>query len=273
MKHWDLRALIAKYADKAHYIQYLRVFQITFLIIGVVNTFLYNYMINQVFIVGRLGAIFFVVAGMLLLHILDRMLHTCENKTNNSFFLGLKQNIRVKILNNQYNAQAFDNKEHSVGEQKNIMVDDTDLLSEYIKTKVVLLPISFLSIFIYLVIMFVHNSFLTVVCLLILPLSYFAVNTIGKIVQQKANSFRSEYGAYEGFLMQALSHWKEIKAFNLQRYNLFEFDRRWTKLKKLRMSDELLKFVANLIVSFNQLVVTILQLSHTPQSVHSPPGN
>ncbi|WP_455950125.1 ABC transporter ATP-binding protein [Eubacterium sp.] len=229
--------------------------RILMLMLGVVNTFFYNYLIDKVFVTKHFNRIAVVFAGMILLYLIGTILGFLYNRLYNTFMFDIKESIRLDLIKKLFINDGNNSDKLSKGEMKNIVDDDVENVEHFYKSRFIELRLVILTTIVYLFFMVKTSLYLSLFCLILLPISYISTKKSGTNIEEGARKYRLKYGEYENYLLESINNWREIKSYNIMSGSIDVFLSKWDKMSKIFMKNELVHYLNSFIMSFNRLVL------------------
>lgn len=231
------------------------VLRILMLMLGVVNTFFYNYLIDKVFVTKHFNRIAVVFAGMILLYLIGTILGFLYNRLYNTFMFDIKESIRLDLIKKLFINDGNNSDKLSKGEMKNIVDDDVENVEHFYKSRFIELRLVILTTIVYLFFMVKTSLYLSLFCLILLPISYISTKKSGTNIEEGARKYRLKYGEYENYLLESINNWREIKSYNIMSGSIDVFLSKWDKMSKIFMKNELVHYLNSFVMSFNRLVL------------------
>ena len=229
--------------------------RILMLMLGVVNTFFYNYLIDKVFVTKHFNRIAVVFAGMILLYLIGTILGFLYNRLYNTFMFDIKESIRLDLIKKLFINDGNNADKLSKGEMKNIVDDDVENVEHFYKSRFIELRLVILTTIVYLFFMVKTSLYLSLFCLILLPISYISTKKSGTNIEEGARKYRLKYGEYENYLLESINNWREIKSYNIMSGSIDVFLSKWDKMSKIFMKNELVHYLNSFVMSFNRLVL------------------
>jgi len=229
--------------------------RILMLMLGVVNTFFYNYLIDKVFVTKHFNRIAVVFAGMILLYLIGTILGFLYNRLYNTFMFDIKESIRLDLIKKLFINDGNNSDKLSKGEMKNIVDDDVENVEHFYKSRFIELRLVILTTIVYLFFMVKTSLYLSLFCLILLPISYISTKKSGTNIEEGARKYRLKYGEYENYLLESINNWREIKSYNIMSGSIDVFLSKWDKMSKIFMKNELVHYLNSFVMSFNRLVL------------------
>ncbi len=226
--------------------------QLFIIVLTTCETFVYNYLINQVFVNSLFHLIYIPVVLMIGIYLLKVLLAYANQYEYNRFMLEMKENIRIYMLSVFY--RSNDNGK-DIGESKNCIEADVEELEKYYYSKYIDKYIILIMIGIYFVCMIYYNYILAIACCIIMLIPFLSVKICGSKVENESRNYRSMYGKYEGKLVQYITNWKEIKSNNMQKECILDFRKDWSQMSGHHMRTSMFTQANSSIVSFNRFVL------------------
>lgn len=229
--------------------------RILMLMLGVVNTFFYNYLIDKVFVTKHFNRIAVVFAGMILLYLIGTILGFLYNRSYNTFMFDIKETIRLDLIKKLFINDGNNSHKLSKGEMKNIVDDDVENVEHFYKSRFIELRLVIVTAIVYLFFMVKTSLYLSLFCLILLPISYISTKKSGTNIEEGARKYRLKYGEYENYLLESINNWREIKSYNIMSGSIDVFLSKWDKMSKIFMKNELVRYLNSFVMSFNRLVL------------------
>jgi len=184
--------------------------------ITIVSPVFFQILVDDVMYQKEISKLLIVVVGMvglfLLRFFLDGISLKLNNRVHNSFVYLLRKDIFQKYKNSSY---SFISKKE-VGELKMRIIDDVDIIGNFISEHVVNYLYDVFMLIFTIVTSSMINWQMTLLCLLILPV-VFAVDTIiGDGTKQINEEIRTVNSKYFTSTHNSLQFWREIKTQNLE---------------------------------------------------------
>lgn len=223
--------------------------------VGIINTFFYNYLINNVFVTKQLNKVAVAFIGMIFMYFMGILLSTYFNRKYNRFMFEIKEKFRTNILKFLFETDENNIDDKSTGEIKNVVDDDIDNLEKYYNLRFLEFRIIIITLIIYFVLMLRYSLYLTILCCALLPISYFSIKKSGLNIEKGGQTFRREYGKYENYVLESIKNWREIKSNNLIEYSINTFLTKWKKMSEIIIKNDIIAYFSSLIVSFDRLVL------------------
>jgi len=140
-------------------------------------------------------------------------------------------------------------------ELKQIIDEESGVFTKFIQTQIIDKYYNYAFLISSTICMLRYNLFLTVFSWIMIPLSFFFSKILSKKSKEINENWRNEWNEYEGWLINNLVTWKEIKINNYSKKMLINFIRKWKMLAVLLLKKQLV-FIVN--YSLNEFKDTFL---------------
>ena len=245
----------------------------------------YRLALSLIFLLEILGAIYFLVNPKFIEFYVDRILlggrqeclltlcmitvgaYLCycvidylSKRLRISFIHKLILEIKLDCMSVLLYKEGNVLKDSQEGDVEHIFSEDFTILEKYFQSHVIDFFVSFLLCSSTLIALSFIEWKLLIVCSLLIPIPYIAMKFIGKINYDRVKKRREIYGEYEGFLIQSLRNWKNIKLQNLQKNQLRKFFDYRHKIANYDIRSGYLEYIGNMVSFLSEILLTRVML-------------
>ena len=190
----------------------------TMLITGIslVSPYLYKTLVDEVMTAGNIRLLYQIIPAMLAVYLIKVMLSAIHTYISKKFTyrttLEVKQALMNKFLQRELPAATG----QDIGVQSNNLEQDSQAVPTFVLTHVVDFITSFLTTLVYLILMVRINLYLGLLSLILLPLTIWISQSIGKkynAVDKETHVVRSKTKTH---LFDTMQKWREIKTNTLE---------------------------------------------------------
>lgn len=190
-----------------------------------VQPLFYKLFINRVILKQELSLMIIVAIGYLSVFIANWVLSYLKNYSTNCLINRVTFRVKMKILRNFFH-QDFPSYDHqSVGDMKMRMDDDTACISSYAGVQTVEYILSYVTLMISAVILFVIEWHLALFSYIVTPLTLWVDHIIAKREAVILDKQRENDQSMSSWLHASVQGWREIKALNMQKHEERQFAR------------------------------------------------
>lgn len=176
---------------------------------------------------------------------------------NENIILDIKKDLYLKILN--LPVKAFD--DIRVGEFISRIQGDTSEIADIITRQFLSTLVDILRVISIGVIVFTISIKLSIIVLLVFPISYFVFTKFGKILREKNKLLSKELDGYYGSLNESLTGIREIKCLGVKDYKFNQFSNMVSTIKSKKIELTLLNSISIIIMNMLGLFSSIGVLS------------
>lgn len=234
LKLRDIKTSFQKYIDYSwSAVRTLLTINIAALPLTFVFPKLYQVLLDDVMAKGKLGKLFQICIGFIVLFILQTFLsyikQIYENKVSKNFNMAVRKDVWCKLLN-----MSFDQKDHfSIGDAKQRVVDDVEKIGNFIKDQIVDRYYNYFIVILGAILILIINPIMALICSAVLPIILLVNDYIGRKSSEVNGEIREIGDEYYGFCYNSLQFWKEIKLQNAEDSFLKTFTKYRNNLSKL----------------------------------------
>ena len=226
--------------------------------IVIISPKLFQILVDDVMKSEEISKIVWVFIGLLLVYVLRFIIDGanlyCNNKMINSFTVSIRRELLDKYL--KLPVEKFE--KYDVGDIKMRISEDVDNLGNFVKSQIVDYLYNIVLLIVCLFISLSINVYMTVICVLIIPLVLIVNRMIGQRVKKVNREIRDVSERYYTFEQNAFCIWKDIRYNNLENsfFNAFKGFRE--KLAKLGMKSIKLWGVGEVFGDFKSNYLTTI---------------
>lgn len=228
--------------------------------LSVLTPFFYNLFIDNVLTQRHVKVFLVVIIGYFSVFILQTINSVFSTRIYTKFLIDITGNIKKELFSKFFAMKTKDYNKNSVGEKKNIIENDIDVVDNMIGTHFLDYFYQYIYALILLIIMLVLNWKLTIVSIAMIPLSFLFAKVMSKKTKKISDDYRKEFGEYEGFVWGEIYNYKEVKSNNLEERMVGIFKGYWDVLGKLFVKQQILWFTNRTFVSFKDFFIVKMNL-------------
>lgn len=235
-------------------------FQIPFILIGIIQPIIFNVLVQKVMINREIKYLTVVVVSTILIYLFESCVIAVQKyyitKTNNMFSLQLKSKLLGILLQLDYD----EFNKLNIGDIKNIIDSDSVSLYDFINLQIINYITFYITLVINCIIMIYINPILSILGIVSIPISFLITKIMAKGLLKTSEEYREEFGKYETWMFNMLQGWKEIKLQNMYIYMIYKFKEYWSKLSNSFFRNQLYWSGDMAFKFFNDFFVTRMNL-------------
>lgn len=231
-----------------------------FLGIVLLTPLCYLVFIRDVLEAKKFEMIWFVMLSYILLYAFESLGIVMQKRIQNSFFMPLKLNIRKQMAHNLSTMQHETYKEHLVGDLKQRLDTDVEVVQSFFTTHCIDYIYATISALVLTGFMFYINWILTLIGLVAVPLSFLFASFMSKKPGRIADAFRTQHGMYETDVHNAFQNWRMIKAHGLEQHESNMVKKHWDILTPLFIKKQIYWFINRSFIAIKDTFITTMNL-------------
>lgn len=193
------------------------------MVLDFVNPLFYKLFIDDVILNKKFQLMKWVVLGYLFLFFVVAIIGYLRKNAEYRFVHKVLYSVKKEIFDRYINTDFHEYDTHEVGDMKLRLDDDTALIREYTNTQTIEYVISFITMIIGGIILFVIDWRLAIFSIAAIPTTFFLDDLISKY-EKGINNIKRENGKeMTSWLTNSLQGWREVKALNLKHSQLKSF--------------------------------------------------
>ena len=181
---------------------------------------------------GEFGALRFVCVVIIITMLIGNGFRYLSARTMENLRLHTLLNLRRSVFNNVMNMHLGYFNNQRKGDIISKVASDVQVVQFSVTATLQVIFRDPAQMIVFLVLLFVYSTKLTLISLLVVPVSAFVISKIVKKLKSQAISAQQTYGTMISYLDEALSGVKIIKAFNATEYIKTRFDRENVRYSK-----------------------------------------
>ena len=230
------------------------------IVLSSLTPFFYNLFIDNVLTQRQLKIFAIVISGYTGVFLLQTLNSVVNTRIYAELLIDITRNIKSTLFSQFFAMKTKDYNGSSVGEKKNIIENDIDVVDNMIGTHFIDYYSQYIYAMILLVIMLFLDWKLTFVSILMIPLSFKFAKIMSKKAKKVSDDYRKEYSEYESFVWGELYNYKEVKSNNLENKMVGMFKKYWDVLGGLFVKQQMLWFTNRTFVSFKDFFIVKMNL-------------
>ncbi len=217
------------------------------------NPYLYSRTVDAI-IAGKYKQMLPYLALLYLgVFLLETILYLYENLLANQFIFSLQEKLRCLIWRNIYAADYSKTRNLDLGEIKNTISNDVDLLDDTVRKNMIEYLFNLFVLLASAIWLMIISFKLFIILLLVIPLVYWITKLIGKKLNHASELLRKEIAEYEGLIYNSVTLWKSIKVLCLSELMVQKLQRLWDKVLTQQFRMLLYNFLSYFIQSLKDL--------------------
>lgn len=197
----------------------------TLLLMGfeLVSPILYRLFLDEVILNQNFALMRFLFTGYLLLFFVKALTGYLKNYSEYTFLHKVLYGVKEKIFLGYLGMDLTEYDSMDVGERKMRLEDDTALLWEYVTNQTIDYAISLLTMIICALILFFTDWRLSLFSFAAIPTTFLLDDLVSRY-EKNINTLKRENARQKtSFLQASLQEWREVKALNLNRWQIRHF--------------------------------------------------
>jgi ABC-type bacteriocin/lantibiotic exporter with double-glycine peptidase domain len=235
-------------------------FQIPFVLIGIIQPIIFNILIQKVIIDREIKYLSIVIISTICIYLFESSIIAIQKyyttKINNTFSLRLKIKLLDILLQLDY--EKFNKL--NIGNIKNIIDSDSVYLYNFFNLQIINYIAFYVTLVTNCIIMININPILSILGIVSIPISLKITKIMAKGLLKTTEEYREEFGKYETWMFSMLQGWKEIKLQNMYTYMTCKFREFWSKLSNSFFRNQLYWSGDMAFKFFNDFFVTRMNL-------------
>jgi len=190
---------------------------------GLITPQFYKIFVDKVILGGQIKLLIIVIAGYLGLFAFDTLVAYLSNYASNRLINRLFFKIRHKILGNFLTMPMTELEKENPGNLQMRIDDDTNQLADFPSAHIINYVVSYISLIITAILLFTIEWRLALFSILVIPLTFFIDHVVSKREMYLHEFNRENDQKMRSWMQNSIAGWKEIKALNLQKYEVRTF--------------------------------------------------
>jgi ABC-type bacteriocin/lantibiotic exporter with double-glycine peptidase domain len=221
------------------------------MISGVISPVFYKLLIDHVLIGRNASMLVVICTGTFGMYVLKQLLQYLQLRVDNRLTISVFYQLRMRIWDIFLFSKHSFSSQYNVGNMKNMIEHDVSAVESFTNTQIIDFAMNLANALVMVVVLLVIDWRLSVLSVLMIPISFLITRRIGKRVEKKTEKYRREFGRYEGWLAETIRGWKDIKILNVESLPVKTFDSYWKHLSPIYLSRQLLMGLNDVIQSVN----------------------
>lgn len=185
-------------------------------IVSLISPYLYKILVDEVMTVGNIQLLYIIIPSMVGIYLLKVLLLGINTYISKKFSYQTTLETKHQLMRKFLKRDIFDKPDEDIGEQSNILEQDSEAVYTFLLKHIVEFITSFVIVFAYMSLMVKINIFLGLLSVVLLPLTIWFSHTIG----QKLNAVDKESyvvsSKIKTHLFDTVQKWREIKTNTLE---------------------------------------------------------
>ncbi len=228
--------------------------------LSILPPFFYKLFIDNVLTRREFAAFIVVIIGYFATYGAQMLNSLVSTKIYTVFLIDITRNIKKELLTMFFAMKTEIYNKNSVGDKKNIIENDVDVVDNIIGVHFLDYYYQYIYSFILFLIMLILNWQLTIVSMIMIPLSFKFAKFMSRKAKQVSDEYRKQFGEYEGFVWGELSNYKEVKSNCLEEKMVDIFRGFWERMGELFVKQQILWFANRTFVSFKDFFIVKMNL-------------
>ncbi|WP_310602787.1 ABC transporter ATP-binding protein [Anaerosporobacter sp.] len=220
----------------------------------------YKYYINQVIVGEKIRLLGYVVAGYIILFVIQSILNVASKYAEFNYTNMLKVDIKQALLDIYTSIDYMEYEQYNIGDIKIKIESDTEAICSFYVKHCLDFAFSLFGAVIMMVLIFQMNWYLTIFGLVMIVLSFFVTKVLGEKIRIAANKYRMDQSAFDSTIHEALQNWKEIKINNLEERECELLQEKWSLLTKTKLKMTRYQYLHGALIAFNLFFITRMNL-------------
>lgn len=206
-------------------LKYFMLFIISILemLLALALPFLFGIFMDEVIMNSKLKLLGIVIGGYISIQIGYNFIAVGKNYFRNEVANKVSVKIKEKIIDNYLNKPFDKLNVLEASNTKMILDEDMVKLDAFVDTQTIDYTIAGVKLVIILFLLFWIEWKLSLLAILIIPITYFFDYQSAKRAKQVNDEQRDNYSKWTSWLHQTISSWREVRALNLEEYEEKEF--------------------------------------------------
>lgn len=239
------------------------IFVLIKLLVGVlqyISPLLYIILLNDVMTNMEIKKLYLIILAYLGIFVASTALGVVSKYVYNRIFYLLNLKLQSKLLKVAINTKYETVSSTEVGDIKNRISSDISVVEKYLTTYSLDIILTVVFTIMIVIIMFSLSYILALCVLLVIPLSFFFSNVLGKKSAKLSAIKREKYGEYESLLYDILNNWKEIKIYALEEVMAERIQEKWKELAEISFKMQMISFFSRVFSRFKDFFLTQMSL-------------
>lgn len=193
------------------------------MILELITPLFYKLFIDEVILNGKFSFMKFIVLGYIALFLIGTVIGYFKKYGEYKFIHTVIYRIKNKIFQGYLQLPFTEYEVAKAGDMKMRLDDDTALIREYASTQTIEYVISFITMLVSIVILFITDWRLALFSMTAIPTTFGLDNLVSKYEKKLNETNRVIREKHASWLQVSVQGWKEIRALNLERAQLRKF--------------------------------------------------
>lgn len=227
-------------------------------LVTVTTPLLYLWFVNHILVNGNTRFFLPIILGYIILHFVQILGLIAEKNVSNSIQFKMEVCLKRKLLNILSDLPIQDYNKLNIGSLHKTIENDVGLIQRLLNQHILDFYLCIFSILVHVVAMFSLDVYISLIGLIIVPISYLFTNIIAKKVGEISKEKHKEIGGIEELLHSSIQNWKEIKANNLYEAMNNKFHDHRNKQVKLLRSHHFFWWLGRTLMAIEEFFTTKL---------------
>lgn len=228
--------------------------------LSILPPFFYKLFIDNVLTKREITIFAVVIVGYLAAYGAQMLNSLANTKVYTVFLIDITRNLKKELLKKFFAMRTKTYNKNSVGDKKNIIENDIEVVDNIIGVHFLDYYYQYIYSFILFLIMLILNWQLTVVSMIMVPLSFKFAKFMSRKAKRVSDEYRKLFGEYEGFVWGEMSNYKEVKSNCLEEKMVDIFRDFWKRMGELFVKQHILWFANRTFVSFKDFFIVKMNL-------------
>lgn len=255
-----VKQILGYSSDKGRHVTGIIGCRIFAIILSVLTPVFYNIFINNVLTKRQLKLFIAVACGYAGVFVLQCINSFINKRVYNTFLINILRNVKSRLLNVCLNMKTKDYKAKEIGDVKNVLENDINSIDSIINTHCLDYFYQYIYGIILLVIMLIMSWKLTLISIVMIPVSFLFTKVMSKKSKRTSDEHRKAFGEYESFVWGELYNYKEVKSNNLEDTMVGMFKSHWDVIGRLFVKLQMLWFANRTFVSVKDFFIVKMNL-------------
>lgn len=193
-------------------------------VLSIVNPKFYQIFIDDVILNRKIDMIFIVITGYIGIEIIRALLSYWAFYNNNVLKNRVTIKLKLKLIDHIFHKNFSYYDCIDAGEMRLLLDDDIEKLKDFYSTQTVNYFIEYIKMAVLLIFILIMDWHLATYTVAIIPITFLLDHVISKKEKNVRGDDRNNYQQWSSWLTQVIVGWKEVKALNLNEYELSKFD-------------------------------------------------
>ncbi len=234
--------------------------QVWFLILSLITPLLYLIFINNIIIDKNLKLLAFVILGYIGIFLLQTLGIVVNKKLYNKLFFKLSIKIKTQLLKTYTKMDINAFEKYEIGDLKKRMDNDVSIIENFLNTHILGYLFDISNATVIIIILFVMSPILAAISIVMVPVSFWFANIIGRKVKIVSEIQRDLQGKYSSFLYDTFQNWKEVKSNSLEEKHNEIFQDYRIKLSESFIKSQIYVYLNKTFIDFKDFFITKMNL-------------